>query len=255
MANNPALCTVNSTSKTACVCTNGYGSLDVIFTFHIFSISLLIIFAFQNSFCDRLCSKNELPVVINAAFQGTWNCSGLSNATLLPDQSCFSSCYLRGPGLLDNRTAFCGTNGTWKFNSVAEKCTVGTFEPDSQHVYWLYRNATSWPAAFNLAQQYYYGRLVGQLVLVETQAENTLLNQIAGSTTVWLGAARNAVNVSDGVYWASTPLRQVRFFQGTYERNGSAISPYYANFNFSQPDNTGGAVAMISNGKWFDVNF
>jgi hypothetical protein len=108
----------------------------------------------------------------------------------------------------------------------------------------------SWSAATQFAHLYSYKGIVGQLPIINSSATNVLINSVAQYRDIWVGACRDEVNSSRGIFWASGRLFGQQFFQGKYP-TGSVVAPFYDNFDDGQPDGAGGGLVMMFNGKWY----
>ena len=116
----------------------------------------------------------------------------------------------------------------------------------------------SWPAAMDIARQYTYMGLAGQVAMSETNLENDFLtNQLVQRqiSSVWLAAGRDELAISPGIYLGSTQHYMEQLYVGTKDANGYPNSSFYSNFGIGQPDTNGGALNLKSDGAWYEISF
>jgi hypothetical protein len=128
-------------------------------------------------------------------------------------------------------------------------------EPASQRGYMLIPASVTWQVAVELARTYAFGKILGQLALISTAAENdvvqSLFSSYDSSMFGWLGGARDELGVNNGIFWHSYPSYGVKLFSGPVYTNGSVNPDMYANFLDNQPDFVTGGLAITSAGKWY----
>ena len=175
---------------------------------------------------------------------------------------CISDCYVKEASLPDSLALSCAANGTWDWSSSdgSKSCTTIRVDPNSQRGYLFVPQLVTWPMAVELARSYFFGRAVGQLAILSSANENSLaisaIEASGSSSPAWLGAARDELNISAGIFWQSVPSYKTQLFVGSDASNGSVVPNMYSNFAPSAPDLLSGALALDSfTGLWFVRTF
>lgn len=174
--------------------------------------------------------------------------------------ACDAPCRLQGPGLAGARGLACVAGATASaWSAPGPPCPdVGPVQsvPGEARFYWMPPGAPrmSWPLANEAARAYTFRRplldgtheeIVGQLAVVESQAQNDVVQAVAGGRAVWLAAG--AIEVPQGgsaskYSWAAYPLFNVSF---------SRTSLGFSNFIPSYGARPGRGLTMQPDGKWY----
>lgn len=156
-------------------------------------------------------------------------------------------------------------------NSTPESVTVtarlgggdgSVFFSENNHVYQVVTPASpvTWAQAKTAAEGKSYGGVSGYLATIISQSEHDFVRARI-SDSGWLGANDIA---SEGVWrWVTGPEAGTQFWQGgTAATGGRVITGQYANWNISEPNNSGNDEdcaeiyfpGTTQDGKWNDLN-
>jgi hypothetical protein len=144
-------------------------------------------------------------------------------------------------------------SGLWGADNTEPlaKCASPIYSQDGKRQYVVVRHKASWNMAFALVETMSFRDRIGQLAIFPTAADfSTNVTIAMANETAWISGARNEANISSGLFFASAPFKNVKFYSGSRLKNGSIVEPFYVPFGAYEPNEVGGAVFVRPTRYW-----
>ena len=136
-------------------------------------------------------------------------------------------------------TAILSANPALTYNA-----TTGSF-------YQFVNTAVTWNNAKTGAAGVSVNGVAGHLVHITNAAENSAIDTLAGTNTVWLGGSDEGAE--DAWLWIGGPMAGIQFWSGG--SGGSIQNGFYENFPAGMPDKTNNdddGLVQVNGGNWND---
>ncbi len=239
------MCTITRHIAT-CSCASFYRKFPEVRSNTFLLLRLLIVYPQQDlSFCEPVFACNIAVLLPNDAHD-VFTCN-------VGAQSCTANCTLTGPGLPSSTQINCDVDADWIQASPPCFFDLAPAKTSDQRRFVLFEQApaVTWPFAYQLAGQYAYRGIPGQLATITSLDDNNLVQSLTEGREVWLAGAQSETLPGDDVFWMANPLFSARIF--SFGNQSGLVSAPAAYTHFRPPPmvNMHGAISMLPDGTWF----